>query len=208
MKHQGKVVQVEKVWVGGKTFELKLRLVDAGRSHSKRFSYSVTHSDPDLVVRGNDPEQCLRDAEVELRAKLAVDWIPSIVIYVESDDNCTYYGSGETLFKGRLSLRYALVDVAKRADGTDVWREPVREGFIKRGREFHEHDGLPDGTVIADTPENREKLQVISDGLTKLSANLTLLLNQDRIVKTLQDVRVLALPAPVPGKRRVTRKKA
>lgn len=196
MRHQGKVVQVEKVRVGGKTYELKLRLIDSGHSHSKRFSYSATHSDPDVVVRGDDPNQCLRDAEAELRAKLTLDWTPSIVIYAEDGDDCSYYGSGATLFQGRLSFRYALVDVAKRADGTDVWREPVRDGFVKRGREFHERDGTPHGTVILDTPENRAKLQVIADGLEKLAANLTLLLSPDRVAKTLQDVRVLALPAP------------
>lgn len=202
MKHQGKVVQVEKVWVGGKTYQLKLRLIDAGHSHSKRFSYSATHLDPDVVVCGDDPNQCLRDAEAELRAKLSLDWIPSIVIYAEGGDDCSYYGSGVTLFQGRLSFRYAMVDVAKRADGTAVWREPVRGGLVKRGREFHERDGTPHGTVILDTPENRAKLQVIADGLEKLAANLTLLLSPNRVAKTLQDVRVLALPAPRPKAKR------
>lgn len=71
-------------------------------------------------------------------------------------------------------------------------------------------DGTPPGAtaVIPDTPENRAKLKVISDGLEKLGANLTLLLGQDRIVKTLQDVRTLQLPAPAPQAKRVTRKKS
>lgn len=207
MKTQGKVIQTEKVWVGGKTYELRLRLVDNGRSHSKRFSYLVTHGEPEVSVRGDDPNQCLKQAEVELKAQLAVDWKPAIVVHADAGDDCHYCGDGTILYQGRMSLRYALVDVAQRLDGTDVWRAP-RSAMGVKLNEFTEHDGTPRGTVIPDTPENRAKLQIIADGLEKLGANLTLLLAQDRIVKTLQDVRVLALPEPAPEKRRVTRKKS
>lgn len=196
MKHQGRVIQVEKVQVNGKTYALKLRLIDRGRSYRARFSYCATHeSDPEVAIYHDDAQTCLKGAESELTARLAVEWKPSIVIYAEAGDDCSYYGSGSTLFQGRLSFRYAMVDVAKRADGTDVWREPIGAGLVKHGREFHERDGTPHGTVIPDTPENRAKLQVIADGLEKLAANLTLLLSPDRVAKTLQDVRVLALPA-------------
>lgn len=212
MRNRGKVIQVEKVWIGGKTYELKLRLVDHGRSHSDRFTYVVTHDDPRVEVDGDDPAACLKAAEKVLREKLSVTWIPSIAVHADSGDSTTYHGSGETLFTGRMSLRYSLIDVAKRPDGTDLWRERERTGMVVTSfhRTHAEHNGTPDATaVIPDTPENRAKLQVIADGLEKLGSNLTLLLGQDRIVKTLQDVRTLQLPAPASASssKRVTRKK-
>ena len=211
MRNRGKVVQVEKVWIGGKTYELKLRMVDHGRSHSKRFTYEVAHENPSVSVTGEDPNDCLQEAEKVLTEKLSVVWIPSIAIHADAGDQTIYSGSGETLFSGRMSLRYSLVDVAKRPDGTDLWRERVRSGMVVAS--FHkthrEYNGTPDATaIIPDTPENRAKLQVIADGLEKLGSNLTLLLGQDRIVKTLQDVRTLQLPAPAPQAKRVTRKKS
>lgn len=208
MKYRGKVVQVEKVRAVGKTYELKLRLLDRGVSHKNRFSYCVTHDDPEIEVHHDDASQCLKEAEAELRSRLAVEWKGAIVIYADSGDSTTYYGDGEILFHGGLSFRYALIEVAKRPDGTDIWRTVEKDhGFV---RHRAERDGTPDATaVIPDTPENRAKLQVIADGLEKLGANLTLLLGQDRIVKTLQDVRTLQLPAPAPAapSKRVTRKK-
>lgn len=213
MKTPGKVIQVEKVWVGGKVYELKIRLVDNGRSYSKRFTYCVTHDVPPVEVHHDEANQCLKEAEAELRAALAVDWKPAIVIDADTGDNCRYVGTGGTLFQGRMSLRYSLVDVAKRPDGSDVWRERLDSGIVygSSRKSHHEHDGTPSGVaVIPDTPENRAKLKVISDGLEKLGANLTLLLSQDRITKTLQDVRTLQLPASAPTAptRRVTRKKS
>lgn len=213
MRNRGKVVQVEKVRILGKTYELKLRLVDHGSSRSGRFTYAVTHDDPAVEVDGEDLSACIKEAERVLTEKLSVVWIPSIAIYADAGDLTVYCGSGETLFAGRMSLRYSTIDVAKRQDGTNLWRERVRSGTVVTSfhRSHIEHDGIPSHAtaVIPDTPENRAKLQVIADGLEKLGANLTLLLGQDRIVKTLQDVRTLQLPAPAPAapSKRVTRKK-
>lgn len=210
MRNQGKVISIAKVRVGGKTYELKLRLVDHGSSRTKRFTYRTTHDDPPVEVCHDEANQCLRQAEAELREALSVEWSPAIALFVDSGDQTTYHGSGETLFAGRMSIRYSLVDVAKRQDGTNLWRSRERDcGFVSVR---HERIGTPPcaTAVIPDTPENRAKLQVIADGLEKLGANLTLLLSQDRITKTLQDVRTLQLPAPAPTAptRRVTRKKS
>lgn len=207
MKKPGKIIQVEKVRVGGKTYELKIRLIDRGLSHTTRFTYCVTHDDPPIEVRRDEANQCLREAEDELRKALEVEWKPAIAIFAESGDDTTYHGTGQTMFAGRMSIRYARVEVAKRQDGTNLWRSAEADSGFIYNRDAT--DGVPPGAtaVIPDTPENRAKLKVISDGLEKLGANLTLLLGQDRIVKTLQDVRTLQLPAPSAQPKRVTRKK-
>lgn len=121
MKKPGKIIQVEKVRVGGKTYELKIRLIDRGLSHTTRFTYCVTHDDPRIEVRCDEANQCLKEAEDELRKALAVEWNPAIAIFAESGDDTTYHGTGQTMFAGRMSIRYARVEVAKRQDGTDLW---------------------------------------------------------------------------------------
>ncbi len=190
----GKRIRFEAVRVDGRVYNLDLRCVDHGVTRTQRFTFQVLHEDPPIDERGPDLSVLVRAAETLLRSQLSIEWAPFIEVYVDAEDNCVYASEGEALFQAKLAVRASLLDIGTRPDGTKLHR--IRSKGFGSSTHYTTHDGMPEDAVVPDTPANRARLQVIADGLQRLATNLTSMLSQDRVLKTLQDVRMLGMLAP------------
>lgn len=194
---KGKLIKTESVSVSGVRYGLQLRVHDHGASYTNRYSYSATLDALEIDEHGTDLSECVKRATAQLRLKCAIVWRPMLAVFVEAGDECNYCSSGETLSQERLAVRVSSVEAGTHQDGTEVWRTPLSDMQSR----YVTHKGQPHGcaAMLPDTESNRARLLVITNGLAKLASNLEALLAQDKIVKTLTNLRVLALPDPTPA---------
>jgi hypothetical protein len=151
----------------------------------------------ELEVRDKNIADLKRKVAAELERILSIVWEPKLL--VEMTDEGNHHFQGDTHSAG-FSLKYSFWEVATTA-GKPISRQVSESNCGKH----YVQDGWPgddggawatSGVLIDDTPAHRAQLEAINTAIVTLRQQLNKLLSADKILTTLQNVKVLGLPAP------------
>lgn len=214
-KH-GRVISKIEYNRDGHKVTVDLRLIELGG----KFSYSVHHDEPRIQFKHDDANAVKAHVMTELERLLTIQWKDVICIAVEAQTNNGHMRE-KTKRPHIQSVRELKLDVETLQVGTtntgklvhretpfrgmdgQMWNPRISEGLPHILTPARSSDVTNSQAMIDDTPENRAKVKAVQTGIDLLSKQLAELLGQEKIVTTLESVRVLGLPAPEPkGARR------
>ena len=187
----GKVVSKERYNFGGESFLFELRLVSDRSRYRTTFTYLVDHDEPQVCVEDTDPTECVKKAREAFAEALKREWKPMLLVRVDPNrDHSHWSGRGDDrLHTAKLQIDVHALSVSTEDGGEMKYRFGDR-GMVQTGSPTSDGESM-----IPDTPESREKLKQITDGLELLGTRLADFLSQERIAKALTNAPDL-LPAP------------
>ena len=209
-RKQGRVISKIEYHRDGHKVTVDLRLTEQGG----KFIYIIDHDEPRIQFRHEDANTVKSYVMTELERLLTIQWKDVICIQVEANTQAGFIREKakrpHLTATRELKLDVETCQVGTTNTGKLVHRETPWLGLDGQMWNPRISEGLPhilhpnrntdvtSQAMIDDTPENRAKVKAVQQGIDLLSKQLADLLGQEKIVTTLESVRVLGLPAPAP----------
>jgi hypothetical protein len=190
-RKKGKVITTFWYRRNGHNIEVELRLIT---NENGQLAYLVEIDEPQITITGLEAEKVRLDTISALDEKCLIEWRKVIRCVVGDLDSRFARSRGDCV---QVEFTWEPMEIGTTMSGMKVHRDGEVPGHRDFSRHIHSGDGLNrDDATIDDTPENRAKIETIVQGMRRLSSALSDLLSQDKILTTLENVKVLGLPAP------------
>lgn len=191
-RKQGKVVDTWWYTDDGQRIEVPVRV----RQRGSRLVFAVDLDSPTVDVEHADTLELRRLAWAAIKKAVAITWREVYIIEVAGSETESHHtGPGMT---EELSFGYDHAEVGTNADGTFVHRAPFNRRYPDHHR--HVHGGLPRGgenvSMVDATPENKARIQAVIMSMRRLGEMMAELMSPEKVQRTLENVRLLGLPAP------------
>lgn len=200
-KQDGKVIDTWDVLVEGITYKVPVRY----RKEFPETPFLVDYDLPNgenIRLTNSKIDQLQNSVSTALREKLSLKWERKILVSVEFSDNDINF-NGRNCPRGDLRMQFEAIWEGTRSDGKRVYTEGNFQNEFRRNREYRERDWfIPKDeagktvSVIPDTPENRDSLNSILAHMKALYQRLSVVMNQDNVLKTLKSTESLFKELP------------
>jgi hypothetical protein len=175
------------------SYEYEVRVTRHENVAIGKVEYYIVSDEPGPIkVRANDLEQLRVKLDAAIRAFLAVEWKPFLVVEVTRGDR---FDSSAT--SARLYMNVREAQEGRSSHNADlVWHRFLGKDSLYNDTSVHagkiplsDRDGEP-YRVVPDTPANRAALEAVRLGIKALGEKLDGLLSAEKIQDTLANVRV------------------
>jgi hypothetical protein len=168
------------------------RLMIDGETYGKTltlFGLMIMGDGREERINGDTPRAIYDAAESLAQSDFALDWTP--MIYVMSDGGADLNDPHEYASVELKVMFYEVATLKRKDDGkryTQHYYRAISDGEpcrTQRGRPDENYRGERKGALIPDTPENREALERLMNGLDAIAKQVNKLMSPKMIAATL-----------------------